>query len=140
VVVFSVATGPRGEAIELRVEPSRFLYGIDREAYIEVLKTAELALAEAVEAEERAERTEAPHEVVDVPALAVGAAAGPVTDVVPEYAGVLKEFRPGVEAFLLAEDLNPSAESGGGSRLIDSMLATAEQNIGLDWKERIPLQ
>ena len=45
-VVFSVATGPRGEAIELRVEPSRLLYGIDRAAYIEVLRTADLVVAE----------------------------------------------------------------------------------------------
>ena len=47
VVIFSVATGPPDEAIELRVEPSRLLYGIDREAYIEVLKSVELVVEEA---------------------------------------------------------------------------------------------
>ena len=48
-VVFLVATGQRGEAIELRVEPSRLLYGIDRSAYIEVIRTADLVAAEAEE-------------------------------------------------------------------------------------------
>src|SRR5262245_47657110 len=52
IVVLTVATGPRGEAIDLRVEPSRLLYGIDREAYVEVLKTSDLLVAEEREGDE----------------------------------------------------------------------------------------
>ena len=40
VVVISITTGGAAEAIEIRVEPSRLLYGVDRSAYIEVLSTA----------------------------------------------------------------------------------------------------
>ena len=36
-IVFSVAMGSHEEVIDLRVEPSRLLYGVDRQAYIEVL-------------------------------------------------------------------------------------------------------
>jgi hypothetical protein len=124
-VVLSVATGPRGEAFELRVEPSRLLYGIDREAYIEVLKTAELAVADAEERE--AEEV-------------VGPSAGPVTELVAAYEGALKVFRSGVEGFLIAEGLDPTVAGARGAQLIDSLMATAEQNIGLDWKDREPIQ
>lgn len=55
-VVFSVTTGPRGEAIELRIEPSRLLYSIDRSAYIEVLQTADLVVVDGGEPEEEADR------------------------------------------------------------------------------------
>lgn len=139
-VVFSVATGPRGEAIELRVEPSRLLYGVDREAYIEVLKTAELAVADAQEAGEEAEEEAAIPEAVEAPGSGVAVSAGPVTELAPAYEGALKAFRSGVEGFLIAEGLDPAVAGAGGTQLIDSLLATAEQNIGLDWKEREPIQ
>lgn len=138
-VVFSVATGPRGEAIELRVEPSRLLYGIDRLAYVEVLRTADLVLAEAEDAEGGEEGTETP---VPVPISGLGAPAlaAPLTDIIPTYVGPLEGLRAALGAFLSAEgvDSAPTAEHGG--RLMDSLLATAEQNMGLDWKQREPLQ
>jgi hypothetical protein len=134
-VVFSVATGPRGEAIELRVEPSRLLYGIDRSAYIEVLRTADLVVAEAEEAEGEEGR---------------GRAGGarrrrcwprgdPADHLVPTYEGFLVPVRR-VSGFLTAEGVDPGVPAGGGARLTDSLLATAEQNMGLDWKRREPLQ
>ena len=86
IVVFSVATGPRGEAIELRMEPSRLLYGIDREAYVEVLKTAELAVAEDEEGEEPEAEASA-GEADEAPAPGIGPAEGPVTELVAERAG-----------------------------------------------------
>ena len=137
VVVFSVATGPRGEAIELRAEPSRLLYGIDREAYIEVLKTAELVVAEAEEAEEpetEAEQTKA----VEVSWAA--AEGGPRTTLVPKYSGSLDPFRAGLDGFLGAEALQPEEADEAGNRLMNSLLATAEQNVGLDWMEREAIQ
>jgi hypothetical protein len=45
-----------------------------------------------------------------------------------------------VEGFLIAEGLDPAVGGAGGTQLIDSLLATTEQNIGLDWKEREPIQ
>jgi hypothetical protein len=137
VVVFSVATGPQDEAIELRVEPSRLLYGIDREAYIEVLKTAELKSADVREDEVQ----------IEVPAIAgepeelvASTVATPQTELVPLYAGRLQALRAGIKAFLVAEGLDPEHSADGEMHLIDSLLATADQNMGLDWKRREPLQ
>jgi hypothetical protein len=138
-VVLSVATGPRGEAFELRVEPSRLLYGIDREAYIEVLKTAELAVADAEEREAEEVVAAVPEAVVATD-TEVGPSAGPVTELVAAYEGALKVFRSGVEGFLIAEGLDPTVAGARGAQLIDSLMATAEQNIGLDWKDREPIQ
>jgi hypothetical protein len=139
-VVFSVATGPRGEAIEIRVEPSRLLYGIDRLAYIEVLRTADLAAAGAEEAEEgEEERAAAPEPVEPAGIVAVPGAAA-LTELVPIYRGRLEPLRGGVERFLIGEGLEPGKTAEGGTRLVDSLLATAEQSMGLDWKEREPLQ
>jgi hypothetical protein len=136
-VVFSVATGPQGEAIEIRVEPSRLLYGIDRSAYIEVLRTADLVAAEAEE--ELQEQA-----VASTPGEPAGIGAEPVaeslTELVPIYGGILEPLRAGIEGFLIAEGMEPAGAAEGGIRLIDSLLATAEQNMGLDWKHREPLQ
>jgi hypothetical protein len=139
IVVFSVATGPRGEAIELRVEPSRLLYGIDREAYVEVLKTADLSLAEEEEGDEGEAKASA-DVVGDLPGPAISLAEGPVTELVIEYGGDLAALRGGVEGFLRAEGIDPAIAGADGVRLIDSLLATAEQNIVLDWKQREAMQ
>jgi hypothetical protein len=138
-VVFSVATGPRGEAIELRVEPSRLLYGIDRSAYIEVLRTADLVVAEAEEGEGEEEAVGSAEPVAPA-GLDAASAEVSLAELVPAYGGPLGALRQGLGDFLAAEgvDFAPAAE--GGARLTDSLLATAEQNMGLDWKQREPLQ
>jgi hypothetical protein len=138
VLVFSAATEPRGEAFELRVEPSRLLYGIDREAYIEVLKTAELVVAEAED------ETEGLGEEVEVPEPAevtvTEAAAGPVAILVSEYTRGLDPVRSALEAFLVAEGLKTDGARRDAHQLVDSLLSTAEHNMALDWKEREPIQ
>jgi len=138
-VVFSVGTGPQGEAIELRVEPSRLLYGIDRSAYIEVLRTADL-VPEKEETEEQEEEQATAPRPVDFAGTGAVPAAALRTELVPVYSGLLEPGRGGVEAFLFAEGLDPSGVGKGGTRLIDSVLATAEENMGLDWKQRVLLQ
>ncbi|VAV95285.1 hypothetical protein MNBD_ACTINO02-2293, partial [hydrothermal vent metagenome] len=138
VVVFSVATGPMGEVIELRVEPSRLLYGIDREAYIEVLKSVELVVEEAeTEREEPETEVEAP-EPVEVSWSP--AEEGPVSILTSAYAGELEAFRHELEVFLTTEGVEPPEAEEGDNRLIDSLLATVEENTGLDWKERKSIQ
>jgi len=138
-VVFSVATGPRGEAIELRVEPSRLLYGIDRSAYIEVLRTADLVVAETEEAEGEEEAV-APAEPVAPAGLDAASVEAPLAELVPAYGGAMEALRQGLGDFLGAEGVDPAPPAEGGARLTDSLLATVEQNIGLDWKRREPLQ
>jgi hypothetical protein len=138
-VVFSVATGPREEAIELRVEPSRLLYGIDREAYVEVLRTAELALVE-VDGDE-AEQEAVAYRIQVAPSLLdVAIAEAPLAELVTVYRGPLESLRKGLEAFLVAEGIDTAREAGADVHLIDSLLGSAEQNMGLDWKQREPLQ
>jgi hypothetical protein len=135
-VVFSVATGPRGEAIELRVEPSRLLYGIDRSAYVEVLRTADLVMAEPEEAESEEGPAVAPVESgVSAPAMPV-----PLTEFVPTYAGMLAPLRSALGSFLTAQGVDLAKVVAGGAQLVESLLATAEENMGLDWKQREPLQ
>jgi hypothetical protein len=137
IVILSVATGPRAEAIELRVEPSRLLYGIDRQAYIEVLKNANLPAVE--DAAEETAADAAVGEPTDLPAPTFGTAEGPVADLLGAYTGALEALRSDVERFLQAERVDP-ATGGVGGRLIDSLLGTAEQNMALDWKQREAVQ
>ena len=139
-VVFSVATGPQGEAIEIRVEPSRLLYGIDRSAYIEVLRTADLVATEVEETAEEEEEQAAIPEPIEPSDIGVVAEAEPLTELVPIYDGILEPLRASVGAFLIAEGLETAGAAKEGTLFIDSLLATAEQNMGLDWKQREPLQ
>ena len=136
IVVLAVATGRRDEAIEIRIEPSRLLYGINRAAYIEVLKTAAPVVAEAEDDEDQAT---APKEA-EQPELVITAASAPLTEVVPSYSGRLADLRTALSKFLIAEGWQPAEALGDGAYLIDSLLATADQNMGLDWKLREALQ
>ncbi len=136
-VVVSVAMGSRSEAIELRIEPSRLLYGVDREAYVEVLRTAELPTAE--EEEEPVAVPVAEETPIAKPTHA-GESTGPVVEYAAEYTGALGALRSGAEAFLRAEALNPTAADAHEMRFVDSLLRTSEQNAGLDWRQREPLQ
>ena len=138
-VVFSVATGPRGEAIELRVEPSRLLYGIDRSAYIEVLRTADLVVAEAEEGEGKEEAVGSA-EFVAPAGLDAASVEVPLAELLAAYGGPLETLRQGLGDFLIAEGVDPVPAAGGDARLTDSLLATVERNLGLDWKRREPLQ
>lgn len=137
-VVFSVATGLREEAIELRVEPSRLLYGIDRLAYIEVLKTTELAATDAevgeVEEAESSDTQDAP------PLFDAAAVEEPLADLVPAYEGQLESLRKGLGHLLSAEGVDPALAAEGSSQLTDSLLATLENNMGLDWRRRETLK
>ena len=139
-VVFSVATGPEGEAIEIRVEPSRLLYGIDRAAYVEVIRTANLVAAVADEAAEEEEDQPTAPEPVEPAGISAVRAASSLTEVVPNYGGLLEPLRSGVKGFLISEGLEPAGATEGGAKLIDSLLATSEENMGLDWKQRESLQ
>lgn len=133
-VVFAISTGPPNEAIEIRVEPSRLLYGIDRAAYIEVLKTTAAVVAVTPESELTAHKAAIP------PELATVRESPRLTEVVPIYSGRLAALRTGLEEFLGAEGWHTPEVQTDGVQLLDSLLATADQNMGLDWKEREVLQ
>ena len=91
-------------------------------------------MKEPDEVDEAAEEGAAVRAAMEVPAIPVP--IGPITELVPAYNGVLVAVRSGVEGFLIAEGVDPAARGTAGTQLIDSLLATIEQNIGLDWKQR----
>lgn len=64
----------------------------------------------------------------------------PQIEFVPTYDGVLQSLHSSLEDFLRAEGLDPEGMVEGGARLTDSLLTTAEHNMGLDWKQRETLQ
>ncbi len=135
VIVIAITTGARNEAFEIRAQPSRLLYGIDRPAYIDVLRNAATQVV-VVAAEEQLTTSVIAPEVE----LTKASVAAPVTKLVPSYTGRLAGQRVEFEKFLIAEGLMPAGISATGASLTDSLLATADQNTGLDWKSREALQ
>ena len=134
VLVVTLTAGGADEAFELRVQPSELLYGIDREAYVAVLRSGDVG---APSDDETPAEDEGP---IKLPQGGMLDEAGPTTTLVPGYQGMLASLRGGVESFLSASALDPLSVATDGAQLLDSLLATAEASMGLDWKERPPLQ
>jgi hypothetical protein len=139
VVSLSFAIGPKDEAIKLRAEPSRLLYGIDRSAYVEVLKT--IGPPPVADVEDVAEESKAPSpEPAEIPPFTGVVPKAPVVNLVSSYEGLLDHLRPDIISFLRSKDVVAFATTEGGARLIDSLLATTEGSLGLDWEKREILQ
>ena len=134
VAIFSISARPHGEPIELRVVPSLLLYGTDRQAYVELLKTTDLVAEEsqsgAGDEEEEIAAPKPDESIRDKDA----ATTGPLVTLIPKYSGELNTIRESLEGFLAAEGLDPAKAGIGTTRLVDSLLATAEQHMALDWK------
>ena len=134
-IVVMISTAGAEEAVPLRVEPSRLLYGIDRSAYVEMLRTADVADKELVD-----QRASIEPLAVDAPQPPLAAPVGPLTQLVSDYRGTLDPYRGELEGFLASEGLASWPASTIGLRLIDSLLATADGAMGLDWKDRSQLR
>ena len=136
VLVVDIATGGADEQITLRLQPSRLLYGVDRLAYIEVLKTAgpPQAIDEETEAEEQ------PAQASEIVALRRGPVASPIGTVIGTYEGDLAVLRASLDRFLADRGLPVSIDAPEEPDLNDSLLLAAEKNIGLDWRERDTLR
>ena len=63
-----------------------------------------------------------------------------MVQLVREYRGVLDPSRASLEAFLAAQGVDSVGTDGVGDRCIDSLLATADGLMGVDWKNREQLQ
>ena len=70
----------------------------------------------------------------------VGTPEMPSTLVVHEYTGRLVVFRTPLGAFLTGEAWNIVENDSEPAELIESLLATIDENMGLDWKQREVLQ
>jgi hypothetical protein len=134
VLVVSLSIGNKPESIDLRIEPSRLLYGIDRTAFVGVLSDA----PETLEEEDNDEvEEEAPPVASRTAEPKAGAHPVPAAVVVVgTYSGVFANLRDGLRAFVVSEGIKttPSDE------LLNSLLATAESNSGVDWQTRENLQ
>ena len=133
-LVVSLSIGNKTEAIDLRIEPSRLLYGIDRTAFVGVLSdTPELL----VEDDDDEDEGDAPRPAVPTTEPEPGAHAEPAAAVVVgSYSGVLAYLRDSLRAFVISEGINAAPND----ELLNSLLATAESNSGVDWQSRENLQ
>lgn len=134
VLVVSLSIGNKTEAIDLRIEPSRLLYGIDRTAFVGVLSdTPELL----VEEDDDEDEGDAPPAAVPTKEPESGAHAEPAAVVVVgSYSGVLAYLRDSLRAFVVSEGISAAPND----ELLNSLLATAESNSGVDWQSRENLQ
>ena len=136
VLIVSLSIGNKPETTDLRIEPSRLLYGIDRTAFVGVLSDTPETLEEEAEDEDEEEEETPPVAVrVTDPETVIHTEPAAVV-VVGEYSGVFANLRDGLRAFVVSEGLTaaPSDE------LLNSLLATAETNSGVDWQSRENLQ
>lgn len=130
VVRLRTATLPDG--FEIRLEPSKLLYAVDREMYVQLL-----ASALGGETATPVVATPTPVEAISLRAATPIAATA---EVVPTYDGALSTLKVPLQTFLQTLGGLEAAAASRGTRLRDSILATAEQSMGLDWTAREPLQ
>lgn len=134
VLIVSLSIGNKPEATDLRIEPSRLLYGIDRTAFVGVLSDTPETLEEDDD-DDTEGSVESGEPAVPAHELS-GHTEPPAVVVVGEYSGAFAHLREGLRAFVVSEGINaaPSAE------FLNSLLATAESNSGVDWRARESLQ
>lgn len=126
-LVISVLTGPKDPPFELRVEASALLYGIDREAYVEVLKTIRPPSvgqeeSTTIVAPEHPSTSVTPSSTVD-----------PIPIFIEKYTGPLEPIRHEIERFFENGSIRAKLKHKGNFRFIDSILATIEKYETLDW-------
>ncbi len=134
VVKLRTATLPDG--VEIRLEPSKLLYAVDREMYVELLASAS-ALGVPQPAPEVEAAESLPGEGAPLQAVTPVATAA---EVVPTYDGALSSLKNPLQEFLQTLGGLETAAATTGTNLRDSILATAERSMGLDWISREPLQ
>ncbi|HYE37086.1 abortive infection family protein [Methylocaldum sp.] len=135
IIVVVIRIGPKEQTIEVRTEPSRLLFGIDRDTYIDILKTVVEVVPTLAEG-----KMEEPSAGEKPPELSAAHAGPPVIEVVPSYNGRFEIFRADLERFLSTEGWSPTEPRLAEANLTDSLLATMDQNVGVDWKQRGMLQ
>ncbi|MCG3183273.1 MAG: hypothetical protein ICCCNLDF_01359 [Planctomycetes bacterium] len=129
VIVVSLTASGEEEATKLRIPPSRLLYEIDREAYKQflALAPAELsAVEEEVEVELELELAAAEAAQAE-PLVATAEARQPA-----EYDGRLNGLREPFAKFLD----NEGVEVPAGKEFVETVLSTADKEMGTDWKQR----
>jgi len=132
VVVITVKTESLPDDIELRVEPSRLLFSVDRQHYVNALN------ASTVQTTVTAEGSKA--EEVPVASSVEPNEVEPPSEIVHDYEGHLLPLANDLRCYVDSLKLPISTRLSSGENIIDSLLATAEANMGTDWREREALQ
>jgi hypothetical protein len=135
-LIVKLRTASLPEGVEIRLEPSKLLYAVDREMYVELLASA---LGVSLPAPEAGSTAEAPPPAEGVP-LQVVTPMATTAEVVPTYDGALSSLKTSLQEFLQTLGGLEAAAAATGTSLRDSTLATAERSMGLDWISREPLQ
>lgn len=130
-IVVDLRTASLPEGIRLRCAPSQFLYALDRSAYVEILRSASAGIDELDNDVEIEVVQEAPRDILSARAVP------PIPLVVAKYHGRLQHLRPDLLALLdaLHFDLRRVDRRG----IVESLLATVDEHLGLDWASREPL-
>jgi hypothetical protein len=119
---------------EIRVPASQFLYALDRDAYVTYLT------ASPVQGERIPAATEETGAAAASEPMHATQSAPPTPEVVHEYQGLLLPLKNSFDQYLDSLGLPVANLTRDGANASDSLLATAEQHMGLDWTEREPLQ
>jgi Arc/MetJ family transcription regulator len=135
VVVVTLRTVGLSEGIQLRFEPSRLLYATDREAYVELLTSSLAPPGAPLEQADIAQASDAA-----VEPIRASEPAPPAAEIVPSYEGALSPLKESLDQYLESLGLSAVGTAPVGVRLTDSLLATAERSMGLDWTAREALQ
>lgn len=132
-ISFSIPGRPEDEPITLRVAPSELLFALDRDAYVELLRTVtELPEPEAEEVEtETVEPEPLPEKPVLVPSV-----DAPQLVFASDFVGDVGVPQAAIEELLGAHSVDVLAELVTGEMLLPSILATINANVGLDWQSR----
>jgi hypothetical protein len=137
-VVVKLRTPTLEDEIEIRLEPSRLLYENDRQVYLELLTSSIQPIAEAFEAQPTEETKEAIEAAITVETPAPAFQSG--IAIVDAYNGALSSFKDRLDTQLQTLGGLEAALGAGGTSFRDSLLATAEKHVVLDWSERLPLR
>ena len=116
------------DGIDLILAPSELLYALDRTAYVELLRSAAVP-APSTEAESMAAPMVSAQFVTTAPVT---------PQIVREYNGSLSPLKDSFQEYL--RGLGGLEAIVASTTLRDSLLATAEGSMGLDWTSRAPLQ
>lgn len=123
----------KSDPVEFRIEPSRLLYTIDRTAYIDLLSVSAMELPPTQE-----ELEEELHLTTELPIAAYSTSA--TAELAETYQGKLSPLKDALLGYLHTLGIAELSPGPNKEQIVDSILATAESNMGLDWQLRENIQ
>lgn len=135
ILVVEVSAGPGQVPTLLRIEPSKLLFSIERAAYVDLLAQSQqfeddevISNAEEEDAATETSEFAAPTLEVETPRIILPSRQG--------YLGTLEPIRSDIAAHIAPLNLSDNAKG----RLLEILLAEAENGMGPDWRVRESLK